>query len=126
MEGGICHLGLLSNDQLGRRMRSAVALSSSRVVVMSFNCWSQARLASILSTSAWVGLTLEPSRLPELTGASGTDGNAPPPTTRTRQSTPLAPLEPTGERSLSRLTSCGRLGSPPGGRTPANPDFLHI
>src|SRR3546814_16786203 len=82
---------------------------------MSFNCWSQARLASIISTSALVGLTLEPSRLPELTRASGSDGNAPPPTTRNRPSRPLATLEPTGEESFSRPTCCGRLGWPPVG-----------
>src|SRR3546814_11432551 len=90
---------------------------------MSFNCWSQARLASIISTSALVGLTLEPSRLPELTRASGSDGNAPPPTTRNRPSRPLATLEPTGEASFSRPPCCGRLGSPPVGTLHIDPSF---
>src|SRR3546814_3828397 len=92
---------------------------------MSFNCWSQARLASIISTSALVGLTLEPSRLPELTRASGSDGNAPPPTTRNRPSRPLATLEPTGEASFSRPTCCGWLGSPPFGTIQIEP-YLSI
>ena len=77
---------------------------------------SQARLASIMSTSAWVMLTFEPSRL---------RGDEPRLRIGRQRAAVLDPeqavealersREPAGETSFSRSTCCGWLGSPPGG-----------
>jgi len=72
----------------------AVALSMSRASLTSLSWVSQLRLASIISTSAVVAATFEPSIERVISRASGSSGRMPSPLTRNRPSRPLTTSDP--------------------------------